>query len=199
MLRYSSLLQARDVLAETIRTGDAVLRRNLVVWGKETVMDLLMEVPMMVMRGVRENWCVAVTTVSSLVHTTIQRTIVAIIQRHWQFKTSFLTLNLGLPLSLLQVRDAEVVILTARDVALQRIRVMKEKETVTDQEMEDNMMDTEGVREILCVDPTIVFNLELTSIPRMTAVRGHSAPLSASQTVATFPTPPVCFPSFIME
>jgi len=32
----------------------------------------------------------------------INRTIVAIIQRLWQFKTSFLTSNLGLPLSLLQ-------------------------------------------------------------------------------------------------
>ena len=72
--------------------------------------------------------------------------------------------------------------MTARDAALQRIRVMKEKETVMDLEMEDNMMDTEDAREILCVDPTTVFNLELTSIPRMTAVRDHSAPLSASQT-----------------
>jgi len=122
-----------------------------------------------------------------------------IIQRHWQLKTSFLTSNLGLPLSLLQVRDAEVVILTARDVVLQRIRVMKEKETVMDLEMEDNMMNTEDVREILYVDPTTVFNLELTFIPKMTAVRDHSALLSASQTVAIFPTHPVCFPSFTME
>jgi len=194
-----SLPQASDVRAGTIRIGDVVLRRTRVVWGKETVTDLLMGDPMMVTRDVRENWSVAATTARSLVLTTMRRTIVAIIQRHWQFRTLFLTSNLGFLLSLLQVKDVEDVILMARDVVHQRIHVMKEKETVTDLETEVNMMDIEDAREISCAAPTIVSSLEPTSIPRMTAVRDNSAGLSASQTVATFLMPPVCSPSFITE
>jgi len=194
-----SLPQASDVRAGTIRIGDVVLRRIRVVWGKVTVMDLLMGDPMMVMKVVRENWSVAATTARSLVLTTMRRTIVAIIQRHWQFRTLFLTSNLGFLLSLLQVKDVEDVILMARDVVLQRIHVMKEKETVMDLETEVNMMDIEDAREISCVDPTIVSSLEPTFIPRMTAVRDNSVTLSASQTVATFLMPPVCSPLFITE
>ena len=58
----------------------------------------------------------------------------------------------------------------ARDAALLRIHVMRERETVMDLEMEVSMMDTKDVKEILFVDPTIVSSLELTSILRMTVV-----------------------------
>ena len=70
----------------------------------------------------------------------------------------------------------------ARDAALLRIHVMKVRETVMDLEMEVSMMNTEDVKEILFVDPTIASSLEPTSIPRMTVVKDHLAVLSASQT-----------------
>ena len=59
----------------------------------------------------------------------------------------------------------------AKGVVLLRILAMKEKETVTDQEMEVSMMVMLDAREILFVEPIIAFSLELTFIPRMIAVR----------------------------
>ena len=50
---------------------DAALLRILVMKEKETVMDVVMEVLMMVMKGAREILCVAATTASSLVYTTM--------------------------------------------------------------------------------------------------------------------------------
>ena len=48
---------------------------------------------------------------------------------------------------------------------------MKERETVMDQVMVASMMVMLGAREILCVAATTVSSLELTTTPRMTAVR----------------------------
>ena len=70
-------------------------------------------------------------------------------------------------MSLLLVRDVLEEIIRGEDVVLQRIHVMREKETVMDLEMEDNMMDMQGVREILCVEAIIVNSLELTTMKRM--------------------------------
>merc|ERR1719282_1572058 len=70
------------------------------------------------------------------------------------------------------VRDVEAAIMAmAKCVVLLRILAMKEKETVTDQEMEVSMMVMLDAREILFVEPIIAFSLELTFIPRMIAVR----------------------------
>jgi len=54
----------------TIKAEGAVLQRTLVMKERVTVMDLLMEVVMMAMQGVKENLCVAVIIVRSLVLTT---------------------------------------------------------------------------------------------------------------------------------
>ena len=50
----------------TIKAGDAVLRRILVMRARVTVMDLVMEVVMMAMLGVKEILFVAVIIVKSL-------------------------------------------------------------------------------------------------------------------------------------
>ena len=76
-------------------------------------------------------------------------------------------------LSLHQVRDVLVETIKEEDVVLQRTLVMKEKETVMDLEMEVNMMDTEDVREILCVEATIVNNLDIITMKRMIAVKNQ--------------------------
>ena len=58
-----------------------------------------------------------------------------------------------------------------RDVVLRRILVMRERETVMDLVMVVSMMVMLGAGEILCVAATTVSSLELTTTPRMTAVR----------------------------
>ena len=55
--------------------GDAAHLSSPVVWERETVMDLLMEVLMMVMMGVKETLSVAAITARSLVHTTTRKMI----------------------------------------------------------------------------------------------------------------------------
>ena len=77
-------------------------------------------------------------------------------------------------MSLLLVRDVLEEIIRGEDVVLQRIHVMREKETVMDLEMEDNMMDMQGVREILCVEAIIVNSLELITMKKMIAVRNQN-------------------------
>jgi len=79
-------------------------------------------------------------------------------------------------LSLQQVRDAEAAITMAKGVVLLRILAMKEKETATDQEMEVSMMVMLDARETLFVEAIIAFSLELTTIPRMIAVRDQIIP-----------------------
>jgi len=79
-------------------------------------------------------------------------------------------------LSLQQVRDVEAAITMAKGVVLLRILAMKEKETATDLEMEVLMMVMLDARETLFVEAIIAFSLELTSIPRMIAVRDQIIP-----------------------
>jgi len=82
-----------------------------------------------------------------------------------------------------KVRDVLVETIKEEDVVLQRILVMKEKETVMDLVMEVNMMDTEDVREILCVEATIVNNLDIITMKRMIAVKNQDkASLNLSYT-----------------
>ena len=83
-------------------------------------------------------------------------------------------LILEIYLSLLLVRDVLEEIIRGEDVVLLRIHVMREKETVMDLEMEDNMMDMQGVREILCVEAIIVNSLELITMKKMIAVRNQN-------------------------
>jgi len=75
-----------------------------------------------------------------------------------------------------QVRDAEAAITMAKGVVLLRILAMKEKEIATDQEMEVSMMVMLDAKEILFVEAIIAFSLELTTIPRMIAVRDQIIP-----------------------
>ena len=77
-------------------------------------------------------------------------------------------------LSLLQVRGVLEETIKEEDVVLQRILVMKEKETVMDLEMEDNMMDMQDVREILCVAATIVNSLDTIIMKKMIAVKNQN-------------------------
>ena len=71
----------------------------------------------------------------------------------------------------IQVRSVLAGTTMVRDVVLQRIHVMKERETVMDLVMVVSMMVMLGAGEILCVAATTVSSLELTTTPRMTAVR----------------------------
>ena len=59
----------------------------------------------------------------------------------------------------------------AEDAALQRILVVRERETVMGQVMEVSMMETEDALETLCVAATTARSLVLTTMIRMTAVR----------------------------
>lgn len=73
-------------------------------------------------------------------------------------------------MNLLQVKDALEETTMAKDVALQRIPVMKEKETVMDLETEESMMATLAARETSCAAPTTASSLAPTSTPRTTVV-----------------------------
>ena len=71
----------------------------------------------------------------------------------------------------LQIKDVQEETIKEEDVVLLRIRVMKERETVMVLEMEDNMMDMQGVREILCVAVIIVNSLDIITMKRMIVVK----------------------------
>jgi len=68
---------------------------------------------------------------------------------------------------------AEAVTMTEGDAAHQRILVGREREIVTEQEMEVSMMETEDAVETLCVAATTASSLELTTMRRTTAARDH--------------------------
>ena len=72
-----------------------------------------------------------------------------------------------------QVRDAEVVTMTARDAVPQTIPAMRVRETVTDLETEVSMMAMPAARVTWCAARTTVSSLELTTTRRTTAVRSH--------------------------
>jgi len=73
ILLFKNLHQANVAVDATIKAEGAVLQRTLVMKERVTVMDLLMEVVMMAMQGVKEFLCVAVIIVRSLVPTTTTR------------------------------------------------------------------------------------------------------------------------------
>jgi len=73
ILLFKNLHQANVAVDATIKAEGAVLQRTLVMKERVTVMDLLMEVVMMAMQGVKENLCVAVIIVRSLVPTITTR------------------------------------------------------------------------------------------------------------------------------
>jgi len=61
-----SLYQVNDAVDVTIKVEGAVHLRTLVMKERETVMDLVMEVVMMAMQGVKDNLCVGATIARSL-------------------------------------------------------------------------------------------------------------------------------------
>ena len=69
--------------------------------------------------------------------------------------------------SLFQIIDVPVEIITEEDVARQRIHVGTERETVMDLQMEELMMDTQDVVEILFVEATTARSLVSTTTRRM--------------------------------
>jgi len=134
-------------------------------------MDLLMEVLMMDMLAVKEILSVAAITVRSLVFISMRRMTAVICHLLYPLTGQHLSLFQGFLLNLLQVSGAEGVTMMVGDAVLQRILVMKERETATELVMEVLMMETEDVVETLCVAVTTVSSLVLTTMTRMTAVR----------------------------
>ena len=74
--------------------------------------------------------------------------------------------------SLGRVRGVPAETLMGGDAALQSSRVTRERETVTDLVMEDNMTAMLAVKETWCVEVTTVSSLENIIILKMTAVTG---------------------------
>jgi len=134
-------------------------------------MDLLMEVLMMVMLAVKEILSVAAITVRSLVCISMRRMTAVICHLLYPLIGRHLLLFQGFLLNLLQASGAEGVTMMVEDVVLQRILVMKERVTATEQVMEVLMMETEDVVGTLCVAVTTVRSLVLTTMTRMIAVR----------------------------
>jgi len=141
--------------------------KTLVDMEKETVMDLVMEEQMMVIKVAEETSSVGATIAKSLVFISMRRTTAVIFLRLFSQPLELLKSNQECQLSHQQVRDVEVEIMMAKGVALQRIHVMKEKEIAMGQEMEVLMMVMQDVKETLFVEAIIVFSLVLTFIPKM--------------------------------
>ena len=76
-------------------------------------------------------------------------------------------------LLLFQVRDVLEETTMEEDAALLSILAMKEKETVTDLEMEEPMTDTRDVRETWYVAATTARSLVSTTMRRTTAVNNQ--------------------------
>ena len=70
-----------------------------------------------------------------------------------------------------KVRSVQAETIMARDVVLLKTPVMKERVTVMAQETVDSMMVTAAASQVWCAAATTVSSLELTTTPRMTAVR----------------------------
>ena len=79
---YECVLKVSDVLVETIKEEDAVPLIIHVMKERETVMDLVMEVVMMAMPGVKEILSVEAIIVRSLVCITMTKMIV--VKKHLQ-------------------------------------------------------------------------------------------------------------------
>merc|ERR1719322_1854431 len=138
--------------------------------GRVTVMDLVMEVVMMVIKAAKEILYVEATIVRNLVPTIMTKTIVV---KNPQNINQLKNQNYFSQLcwSLHQVRDALVEIIKEEDVAHQRILVMKERVTVMDLVMEVVMMVIKAAKEILYVEATIARNLVHTIMKKMTVVK----------------------------
>merc|ERR1719481_1279863 len=120
-------------------------------------MDLVMEEQMMVIKVAEETLSAGATIAKSLDFISMRRTTVVIFLRLFSQPLKLLKSNQECLSSHQKVRD----------VALQRIHAMKEKEIAMDQEMEVLMMVMQDVKETLFVEAIIVFSLALTFIPRM--------------------------------
>ena len=70
------IFKVKDAVVVTIKEEDAVLQKNLVMKEKETVMDLVMVVVMMVIMDVKEILYVEAIIARSLVHSTTAGTTV---------------------------------------------------------------------------------------------------------------------------
>jgi len=123
------------------------------------------------MLAVKEILSVAAITARSLGFISMRRMIAVICHLLSPMRGQHLSLYQGFLLNLLQDRGAEDVTMMAEDAALQRILVVRERETVTEQVMGVSMMETEDALETLCVAATTARNLVLTTMIRMTAVR----------------------------
>jgi len=161
----------KDVEAETMMEDVAAPLKTLVDMEKETVMDLVMEEQMMVIKVAEETSSAGATIVKSLDFISMRRTTVVIFLRLFLQPPELLKSNQECQLSHQQVRDVEVEIMMVRGVVLPRIHVMKEKEIAMDQEMEVLMMVMQDVKETLFVEAIIVFSLVLIFIPKMIAVK----------------------------
>jgi len=166
-IHYLIPQQDKDVEAETMMEDVAAPLKTLVDMEKETVMDLVMEEQMMVIKVAEETSSAGATIAKSLVFTSMRRTTVVIFLRLFSQPLELLKSNLECQSSHQQVRDVEVEIMMAKGVVLQRIHAMKEKEIAMDQEMEVLMMVMQDVKETLFVEAIIVFSLVLTFIPKM--------------------------------
>ena len=86
----------------------------------------------------------------------------------------------------LQIKGVLEEIFREEDVVPLRIPVMKVRETVMDLEMEDNMMEMQGVREILCVAVIIVNSLDIITMKRMIVVKNLDSQKSFIKLQVTF-------------
>ena len=86
----------------------------------------------------------------------------------------------------LQVKDVVGETMETGDVAHQRIRVMKAKEIVMGQQMEEVMMDTKDVKEILCAAVTIAKSSVSTFMRKTIAVRSLQARNNQHEKILTY-------------
>ena len=118
--------------------------------------------------------CAVITTATSLVLTSITRMTAVRNQQHFLVLRHLLQ-YLAQAQSLHSPDLARGVLAgttMAGDAAPQSSRVTRERETVTDLVMEDNMTAMLAVKETWCVEVTTVSSLENIIILKMTAVRG---------------------------
>ena len=76
--------------------------------------------------------------------------------------------------------------ITEEDAVHQKFPATMVRETVMVLEMEDNMMDMQGVREILCVAVIIVNSLDITTMKRMIVVKNLDSQKSFIKLQVTF-------------
>jgi len=135
-------------------------------------MDLLMEAVMMAMLDVKEILYVGAIIARNLDYSITKR-MTAVKKGQQQLLQqlhlgSILTHFYSPPLA----KDAAAVTMKTEGVVLQKSLVVKEKVIVMGQKRGVTMMAMLDVKEILCVEVTIVESLVPTFMKKMTAVRG---------------------------